>query len=145
MKLTEGQLRDIIKETIEEALFGLSMGNLIKNGHLRMNSNSDNPVIRAAWKLGWELKKEDEENIEGEYLAAIMDGSFNNVEPDRDIEGEKHPKASWPMLIAMLNKEFRAQGLSVAGSNYHVGYEGLTGNSTDGGAKRYYGTITVRR
>lgn len=147
MRLTEEQLRNVIKETIEETLFGLSMGNFARNGHLHVNSKSPNPVIQAAWKIGWELEKEDEENIEGEYEARIMDGAFNDIEPDRgDIEGIKHPKVSWPMLIAMLNKQFRGQGLSVRGSNYHTGYEGLGGKETDRPGVQYVkGIITVTR
>ena len=152
MKITEAQLRKIVEESIKSMLseeaFGLSFGNFVKNGHLHVNSKSANPVIREAWKYGWELKKADENEIEGEYAAAIMDGVFNGVEPDDDIRLEKHPKASWPMLIAMLNKEFRPQGYYAAGSNYRMGFEDIMGRESsdpEGGAKRYYGTITIRK
>lgn len=146
MRLTEEQLRNVIKETIEEAMFGFSFGNFVKNGHFPLNSKSSNPIIRAAWKIGWELEKADEANVEGEYDARIMDGAFNDVEPDRgNIEDVKHPKVSWPMLIALLNKEFRRQGLFVRGSNYHEGYEDFRGETDTPGVEFKKGTITVTR
>ena len=148
MKLTESQLRQVIKETIEEALFGLSATNFGKNGHWRTSSKSQNPVIQTAYKLGWELSKPDEENIEGQYNAEIMSGMNNYVKPDDAdwVEQSKYPKASWPMLIAKLNQAFRGQGLQVRGSNYHEEYEDMNGNVVDEpGVKRVLGTITVSR
>ena len=155
MKITEQQLRNIIKESliklcesgeIDESFLGLSLDNRVKNGHWREELNGKNPVINTAWKYGWGLRKADE-NIEGEYEAEIMDGFANNVEPDRSIEGVKHPKASWPMLIAMLNKELRPQGYVVSGANYRQAKINLSGNETnDGyGANTYRGTIIVRK
>lgn len=155
MKITEQQLRDIIRESliklsenenIEEGLFGLSLGNRIKNGHWKEELNGKNPVINTAWRYGWELSKPDE-NIEGEYDAKVMSGQFNNVEMDRSVDGVSHPKASWPMLIAMLNKELRPQGYVVSGANYREGKEDLMGNETnDGyGARTVRGTIIVRK
>lgn len=158
MKIGEKELRQIIRESIikyveqsniNEDFAGLSAHNFIKNGHFRTSSRSQNPVIQAAYKNGWELSKEDENVIEGEYTAKIMQGVFSNVDTDRAPEEVKNPKVSWPMLIALLNKEFRGQGYEVAGSNYRVGFEDLMGNEHSdpygGGAKRYYGTITVRK
>jgi len=155
MKITEQQLRDIVRESliklcenenIAEGLFGLSLDNRIKNGHWREELNGKNPVINTAWKFGWELSKPDE-NIEGEYDAKVMNGQWNNVDVDRSIEGVAHPKASWPMLIAMLNKELHPQGYVVSGANYHSGKEDLMGNEThDGyGANFIRGTIIVRK
>ena len=155
MKITEQQLRNIVKESliklcesgeIDESFLGLSLDNRVKNGHWREELNGKNPVINTAWKYGWELRKADG-NIEGEYEAEIMDGFANNVEPDRSIEGVKHPKASWPMLIAMLNKELRPQGYVVSGANYRQAKVNLSGNETnDGyGANTYRGTIIVRK
>lgn len=155
MKITEEQLRSIIRESlvklcenenIEEGLFGLSLDNRLKNGHWREDLKAKNPVINTAWKYGWELSKPDE-NIEGEYQAKIMSGQFNNIEPDRNLEGVSHPKASWPMLIAMLNKELRPQGYTVSGANYRETREDLMGNETnDGyGARGVRGTIIVRK
>ena len=147
MVITEQQLRDIISETIKESLFGYSFHNLAKNGHARVDSKSNNPIIRKAWRLGWELSKEDEGNIYGEYTARIMNGYANNVEPDEgNIDDVKYPKASWPMLIAKLNQEFRPQGYFIKGSKYHRGYENLMGKeTTDGGAEFISGIITVER
>lgn len=154
MKITEQQLRDIVRESllnlyeseVDESLFGLSLDNRVKNGRWRENLNSKNPVISTAYKYGWELSKPDE-NIDGEYDAKIMSGFANNVEPDRSIEGVAHPKASWPMLIAMLNKELRPQGYVVSGANYRESREDLMGNETnDGyGARGVRGTIIVRK
>lgn len=156
MKITEEQLRNIIRESleklceegnIEEGFLGLSLDNRVKNGRWRENPNGKNPVIRTAYVNGWELFKPDEENIEGEYEAKIMSGFANNVEPDKSIEGVKHPKASWPMLIAMLNKELRPHGYTVSGANYRESRLDLNDNETnDGyGAKTYMGTIIVRK
>ena len=134
MKITEEQLRNIIRESleklceegnIEEGFLGLSLDNRVKNGRWRENPNGKNPVIRTAYVNGWELFKPDEENI----------------------EGVKHPKASWPMLIAMLNKELRPHGYTVSGANYRESRLDLNDNETnDGyGAKTYMGTIIVRK
>ena len=156
MKITEEQLRQIVRESleklceeenIEEGFMGLSLDNRIKNGHWHENPKSKNPVIRTAYVNGWELTKPDEENIEGEYEARIMSGQFNNVDIDRSIKGVAHPKASWPMLIAMLNKELRPQGYTASGANYREARLDLMDReTTDGyGAKTYMGTIIVRK
>lgn len=155
MKITEQQLRNIVRESLvqlyesgelDESLFGFSLDNRVKNGHWREELNGKNPVINTAWKLGWELSKGDG-NIEGEYDAKIMSGFANNVTQDKSIEGVSHPKASWPMLIAMLNKELRPQGYVVSGANYRESREDLMGNETnDGyGARGIRGTIIVRK
>lgn len=146
MKLNESQLRNIIKETIEESLFGLSFDNFVKNGHFHENSKSSNPVIQTAWRNGWELEKDDgdDSRVDGVYQARIMDGVFNNIEMDRNPEGIQHPKVSWPMLIAILNKQFRGAGYIAKASNYREGFENLMGNEVpDGGARTVRGTITV--
>ena len=146
MKINESQLREIIRETIEESLWGLSLDNRIKNGHWHENSKSPNKIIQAAWKLGWELTKKDgnEAALDGVYDAKVMSGQFNNIELDRSINGVKHPKASWPILIKELRREFGPMGYFVNASNYHNGYENLFGKEVnDGGAKMIYGTITV--
>lgn len=148
MKLNENELRDIIKSTIKESLFGLSFDNFAKNGHFHENSKSSNPVIQAAWRNGWELMKDDgdESKVEGVYQARIMSGAFNNIDTDPDPRGVKHPKVSWPMLIALLNKQFRGTGYIVKASNYREGTENLIGNEDpNGGAKTVRGTITVLR
>lgn len=151
MKLNEEQLRDIVKETIAEALtneelFGLSFSNFAKNGHFHVNSKSKNPVIQTAWRNGWELEKDDndESRIDGVYQAKIMDGTFNNYEPDQYPYDEKYPKVSWPMLIAILNKQFRAAGYVVKASNYRESFEDLFGRENNkGGARAIRGTVTV--
>lgn len=158
MKITEKQLRKIIRESliklaeqsdIEEGFLGLSADNFIRNGHFRENLHTKNPVINTAWRYGWELSKPDNE-IEGDYEATIMSGVFNDVRPDNnaDIENVKHPKASWPMLIAMLNKELRPQGYVVSGSNYRQAFVNLSGEESNNpydGTASYRGTITVRK
>ena len=168
MKITEEQLRKIIRESleklceegnIEEGLFGLSLDNRVKNGHWREKINTKNIVVDTAYSLGWELKKyaghQGEvfpgdigyEDPRGKYMAKIMSGYANNVEPDTNIEGVSHPKASWPMLIAMLNKELRPQGYTASGANYREARLDINDNETnDGyGAKTYMGTIIVRK
>lgn len=146
MKVNESKLRDIIKETIKESLFGLSFDNFAKNGHFHENSRSNNPVIQTAWRNGWELVKDDgdESRVDGIYQAKIMSGAFNDIETDSDPSAVKHPKVSWPMLIAILNKQFRGAGYIAKASNYREGFENLMGNEVpDGGARTVRGTITV--
>lgn len=151
MKLSEQQLRDIVKKSLKEAFLGLSFDNFAKNGHFHEKSRSANPVVQTAWRYGWELEKKDADDtvIEGEYEAKIMVGQFGYTEPDENIKNQAHPKASWPMLIAMLNKELRPEGFVVSGANYRVSYEDMQGKEhTDwqgGGVRRYFGTIIVRK
>lgn len=163
MRITEQQIRDIVKETLneinrrsannntyrnglQEGFRGLSLDNFVKNGHFHESSKSRNPVIQTAWRNGWELTKADgnENAIEGEYDAKIMNGVFNNYRPDKDPSNKKHPKVSWPMLVAILNKQFRATGYRAMASNYRESYEDLMGREdTEGGAGMIYGTITI--
>ena len=163
MRITEQQIRDIVKETLneinrrsannntyrnglQEGFRGLSLDNFVKNGHFHENSKSRNPVIQTAWRNGRALTKADgnENAIEGEYDAKIMNGVFNNYRPDKDPSNKKHPKVSWPMLVAILNKQFRATGYRAMASNYRESYEDLMGREdAEGGAGMIYGTITI--
>ena len=145
MKVDESKLRDTVREIIRESLLGLSFDNFAKNGHFREESKSKNPVIQTAWRNGWELEKDDanEAAIDGVYQARIMDGAFNNWEPDEYPYDSKHPKVSWPMLIAILNKQFRAAGYFVKGSNFRRTCRDLWDRETDEGVKGLAGTITV--
>lgn len=134
-----------VEKMVKESLMGLSFDNFIRNGHFHINSRSKNPVIRTAWKYGWELNKEDANNIEGEYQAKIMSGVFNDIKPDTDINTAEHPKASWPMLIAMLNKDMRPMGYVVSGTDYRVSRETISGEESSEGKEMVYGTIIVRK
>lgn len=148
MKITESQLKKIIRETIEESVFGLSLDNRVKNGRWREESRSDNDAVKIAYRNGWVLtKKSPEPGVEGIYDAEIMSGFANNYKPDANPSNEIHPKVSWPMLVAILNKELRPSGFTVAASKYRETNVDLMGNETgDGsGAGTMRGTIKISR
>ena len=160
MKITEKQLRKIIRESLmqiyEESLNedfrflgrGYSLDNRLKNGHWHTESSDNNLVVAAAYKLGWNLEKETDKfhtfsflknkeeeqehsKIEGVYSAEIMDGYGNNVTPDKDITGIEHPKAMWGILIRELNRILMPKGYLATGTNNRRERVDLMGKPTN--------------
>lgn len=137
MKLTEQQLRNIIREAIEEGL-GQRFRNFVDKGTMRLNSGSQNKVVELGFQNGWKLEKidGDENSLDGNYQAKIMSGVGGNVRG-----GTKE----WAMLIAKLRRDLYNDGLTAKGSNFKAGFENLMGRPSDGGAPTMSGIITVSR
>lgn len=118
--ISEAQLRKVISNVLNEGF-----DNFVRTGRWREEAKSTNPVVRAAYKRGWDIEPQhSDESIEGYYTARLSVGVFGDTRTDRAGDNLSHPKDSWPMLIANLNKILNPQGYAVKGGKYHIEHKG---------------------
>jgi hypothetical protein len=114
--ISEAQLCRIINNVINEGF-----DNFVRTGRWREEAKSTNPVVRTAYKRGWDVEPQNgDDSIEGYYTARLSVGVFGDTRTDNVGDGYKHPKDSWPMLIANLNKILNPHGYAVKGGKYHI-------------------------